>query len=65
MEEKLSNLKLHLEEIHSGIYILQKAVQNESDNLENSDIDNYLEIILEKLYTLLKEFDNTMLEIKN
>lgn len=58
MENNLSEYRLGLEEIRSCIVILQKAVENEGDEILPSDISNYLEIALDKMDVLLQNFDN-------
>lgn len=57
MEDKINNLELCIEEIHSSVVILQKAVQCENGKLSLSDIDNYLEIILEKINSTLNDIN--------
>lgn len=49
MENKLKDICLELKEIKSCMLILQKALENENDEILKTDIDNYLEILLEKI----------------
>lgn len=53
MESSLENLisehTLNLKEILSSIVLLQQAIQNEYAEIKLKDIDNHLEIIIEKL----------------
>lgn len=65
MENNLSEYRLGLEEIRSCIVILQKAVENEGDEILPSDISNYLEIALDKMDVLLQNFDNIETAEKN
>ena len=65
MENNLSEYRLGLEEIRSCIVILQKAVENEGDEILPSDISNYLEIALDKMDVLLQNFDNIETTEKN
>ena len=46
MENKLKDICLELKEIKSCMLILQKALENENDEILKTDIDNYLEILL-------------------
>lgn len=57
MEDKINNVELCIEEIHSSVVILQKAVQCKSGKPSLSDIDNYLEIILEKINNILNDIN--------
>ena len=57
MEDKINNVELCIEEIHSSVVILQKAVQCENGKLSLSDIDNYLEVILEKINSTLNDIN--------
>ncbi len=54
MENKIADLKLELKEIKSCIYILQKAIENENNEIILSDISNYLEIALNKLDKMIE-----------
>lgn len=57
MDEKINNLQLCIEEIHSSVVILQRAIQYENGSISLSDIDNYLEIILERIDKILNELN--------
>lgn len=37
--------------------MLQQAIQNENKEVDYSDVDNYLEIILEKINKIIKDFN--------
>lgn len=51
------NLRLQIEEVNSSLAILQYAVQNESDFPSNKTIDNYLEILIERVNNILSSYD--------
>lgn len=61
MESSLENLIsehiLNLKEILSSIVLLQQAVQNEYAEIKLKDIDNNLEILIEKLNNTVKNTD--------
>lgn len=61
MEDKMADFYLQLQEIRSCIIILQKALDNESEELEISDISNYLTLALDKINNAIEiygEFRN-------
>ena len=61
MEDKMADFYLQLQEIRSCIIILQKAMDNESEELEISDISNYLTLALDKINNAIEiygEFRN-------
>lgn len=57
MENKIADLKLQIEELKSCIIILQKAIENENEEIFFSDISNYLEIALCKVNKIIKNFE--------
>lgn len=57
MENKIADLKLQIEELKSCIIILQKAIENENEEIFFSDISNYLEIALFKINKIIKNFE--------
>ncbi len=57
MENKSTELRLELEEIKSCMIILQKAIENECDEIEPTDVSNYLEITIEKIKNVITTFD--------
>ncbi len=61
MENNAPDLYLNLKEIRSCLIILQKAIQNESENdeIEYSDISNYLEIAINKMEHVITLFEET------
>ena len=61
MEDKMADFYLQLQEIRSCMIILQKALDNESEELEISDISNYLTLALDKINNAIEiygEFRN-------
>ena len=61
MEDKMADFYLQFQEIRSCIIILQKALDNESEELEISDISNYLTLALDKINNAIEiygEFRN-------
>lgn len=61
MENDIPDLYLGLQEIRSCLVILQKAVQNEGekDEIEYSDISNYLEVAIGKAEHVIKLLEKT------
>ena len=57
MEDLINEYQLKLKEIRSCIVVLQQAIQNENKEVDYSDVDNYLEIILEKINKIIKDFN--------
>lgn len=49
MEDKLVDLKLSMQEIESSLIILQKALKNNEEKITLSNIDDCLEMIIEKI----------------
>ena len=49
--------RLELKELESYIIILQKAIQNEHDDIEFIDINNFLDMLLEKVDRIM-QMDN-------
>ncbi len=45
---------LELKELESYIIILQRAIQNEQDEIEFIDINNFLDMVLEKINHIMK-----------
>lgn len=58
MENKIADLELELEELKSSITILQKATNNESEEIVLKDINNYLELTQIKIKEIIKNFNN-------
>ncbi len=58
MEDKIADLYLQLQEVRSCIIILQKAIENESEEVGLSDINNYLTIALDKINNTIKMYDS-------
>lgn len=54
MEDKLTDLKLSMQEIESSLIILQKALNNNEENITITNIDNCLEVIIEKTKNTIK-----------
>ncbi len=65
MENKIADFYLQLKELKSGIIILQKAVENESEEIETTDIRNCLEIIKDKINNSINAFDEFVDDIKD
>lgn len=57
MEDLIADYKLQVKELRSLIVVLQKAVQNEYDEILKKDISNYLELALNKIDTLIKNIN--------
>lgn len=57
MEDLINEYQLKLKEIRSCIVVLQQVIQNENKEVDYSDVDNYLEIILEKINKIIKDFN--------
>ncbi len=45
---------LELKELESYIIILQRAIQNERDEIEFVDISNFLDMVLEKINHIMR-----------
>ena len=58
MEDKIADLYLQLQEVRSCIIILQKAIENESEEVGLSDINNYLTIALDKTNNIISVYDS-------
>ena len=58
MEDKIADLYLQLQEVRSCIIILQKAIENESEEIGLSDINNYLTIALDKTNNVISVYDS-------
>ena len=58
MEDNYSDNVLQLVEIKSCLKILQLAMQNEETEIDKSDIDHFLTIILEKFEKISDNFMN-------
>ena len=58
MEDKIADLYLQLQEVRSCIIILQKAIENESEEIGLSDINNYLTIALDKTNNIISVYDS-------
>lgn len=58
MEHAYAELKMKIKEVESSLIILQQAVQNENEIITNSNIDDNLEIIIEKTSEILKTFES-------
>ncbi len=58
MEDKIADLYLQLQEVRSCMIILQKAIENESEEIGLSDINNYLTIALDKINNVIKMYDS-------
>lgn len=66
MKNDFIDMRLQLSEICSCMVILQKAVENESEEICSNDISNYLEIAIDKTKVLIEMFDNiTEAKLKN
>ena len=67
MEDLKNEFQLYLNEIRSCIVILQKALENECDEIEFRDIKNYLEIAKDKCDQVINIYQKieTLLEAKN
>ena len=57
MEDLINEYQLQLQEVRSCIVVLQQAVQNENKEMTYCDVDNYLEIVLEKINKIIESFD--------
>ena len=58
MEDKIADLHLQLQEVRSCIIILQKAIENESEEIGLSDINNYLTIALDKINNTINMYNS-------
>ncbi len=52
----IADAKLKIKEIQSSLIILQKAIQNKEEKLNYNNIDDYLEIIIEKTTNIINSF---------
>lgn len=57
MEDKITELRMKIQELHSGLIILQQAVQNDSYPAENENIDDYLEILIRQSDKIKNEYE--------
>jgi len=53
MENKITDLYQHIKELESGLIVLQNAVQNDNNIISLENIDNNLEIIIEKVKKII------------
>lgn len=60
-ENLIAEYVLNFKEIRSYIVVLQQAIQNEFSETNLSDIDNSLEIIIERIDNIIKNIN----EIEN
>ncbi len=60
-ENLIAEYGLNFKEIRSYIVVLQQAIQNEFSETNLSDIDNSLEIIIERIDNIIKNIN----EIEN
>ncbi len=57
MEDFIADTRLHLIELQSSITLLKKALTNEFEEVEKTDINNYLQLVAEKLGIIISKFD--------
>lgn len=51
-EDKFTELRAGMDEIYSSMVILQQAVKNEYEEANTDDINNHLELVIDKLNEL-------------
>ena len=49
-----SRKKLEIKELESYIIVLQRAIQNEHNDMEFVDISNFLDMVLDKIDYIMK-----------
>ncbi len=57
MKDEFTELRLKMQEIYSCLIVLQQAVSNENSLITNANIDDYLEIVIDKTAETLRLFD--------
>ena len=57
----IADAKLKIKEIQSSLIILQKAIQNKEEKLNYNNIDDYLEIIIEKTTNIINSFSEKLI----
>ncbi len=56
MEDLIADIALQLQELQSSIIVLKQAVGNDFEETEKEDIYNYLEILTEKIATIINQY---------
>lgn len=64
-ESKFAETMLTLSSIKSGLLLMQQAVENEVYPASNEDIDNYLDILIEKFNITINNLKDLADEIQN
>ena len=59
LENFIAEYSLNFKEIRSCIVLLQQAIQNDFSETNLKDIDNNLEIIIDKLDRILEDINET------
>ncbi len=62
-EDRFANMRASMDEIRSSMVILLQAVKNKHDMAELTDINNHLEIVINKTDSLIEEANNIYNEI--
>lgn len=68
MDNELAEVRMNLKEIESILIVLQQAIQNENEVITFSNIDDNLEIIIEKVQNTIQKFyamENKKIKIEN
>ena len=57
LESKVADFGLELKELLSSLTILKSALENENETLATNDVDNFLEIIIEKFQKSIAKYE--------
>ncbi len=57
MEDKIADLRASIKEVHSSIMVLRDAVSNENGSIEYDQVEDLLEILINKMGNNILLFD--------
>lgn len=60
ISDNLTELQGNLREIKSSLIILQQAIENNDEIINLEDIDNHLEILIEKFNTTIENMEKIL-----
>lgn len=58
--DNLADIQGNLREIKSSLIILQQAIENNNEIINFEDIDNHLEILIEKFNTTIEDIEKIL-----
>lgn len=60
ISDNLTELQGNLREIKSSLIILQQAIENNNEIINFEDLDNHLEILIEKFNTTIENMEKIL-----